>query len=227
MGGAYDIWWQQIEALKGDYRIISTTLPTVNSLEKATNGLLKILEQEGVEKVTVIGTSMGGYLAQYFLQQHPDKLDKLVLGNTFPPNHILKAENEGLRKWVPFIPEWVIMRGFRKNASEKVVPSSENSPLVEAYLHEQYSGYMRKKQFIGRMDVVLDYYEPKLSSTHTSIPTLIIDSDNDPLIKPELQQELKELYPGATVFTFEGTGHFTYLNRPIQYVNVLKGFLLK
>jgi len=133
MGGAYDIWWQQIEALKGEYRIISTTLPSVNSLERAISGLLKILEQEGIEKVSVIGSSMGGYMAQYFLQQHPDKLDKLVLGNTFPPNHILKEENEGLRKWVPFIPEWVIMRGFLKNASERVVPTSENSPLVEAY----------------------------------------------------------------------------------------------
>jgi len=84
---------------------------------------------------------------------------------------------------------------------------------------------MRKKQFIGRKDVVLDYYKPKFSSTHTSIPTMIIDSDNDPLIKPELQQSLKDLYPHATVFTFKGTGHFTYLNRPEEYVEVLKGFL--
>ena len=48
------------------------------------------------------------------------------------------------------------MKTFRNNVSEKVVPTSENSNLVEAYLHEQYSGIMSKKQFIGRFDIVLD-----------------------------------------------------------------------
>jgi len=32
MAGAYDIWWQQIEALRNRYRIISITYPTTYSI---------------------------------------------------------------------------------------------------------------------------------------------------------------------------------------------------
>ncbi|HFA47723.1 MAG TPA: alpha/beta hydrolase [Bacteroidetes bacterium] len=227
MGGAYDIWWQQIEALKNDFHIISTTLPEVHSLDEAIDGLVAILDEEGVKKTSIVGSSMGGYMAQYFLKKHPKRLDKLVLGNTFPPNDIYKKENGGIRKALPFIPEWLIMKIFRGSLSEKVTPYSENSPLVEAYLLEQYYGGMGKGQFIGRLDVVLDYFETGYSEAKKSIPKLIIESDNDPLVDPVLQNKLKELYPEAEVFAFHGKGHFPYLNEAVKYNEVLTGFLLK
>lgn len=225
MGGAYDIWWQQIDTLQSNYQIISITMPKVHTLEGATEGVLAILNENNINKVTVIGTSMGGYITQYFLQKYPEKLNAVVLGNTFPPNHIYQERNGALRRKVPFIPAWMVMSAFRKNVSQVVVPASENSQLVEAYLHEQYSGLMTKGQFIGRMDVVLDYYEPELEAAHRAIPKLIIESDNDPLILPELQKSLKELYPEAQVYTFSGKGHFPYLNDPQQYTEVLRAFL--
>lgn len=227
MGGAYDIWFQQIEPLRYDFRIVSITLPKVHSLEGAVDGIKAILDHEGINKTSIIGTSMGGYIAQYFLQVDPDRVDRLVLGNTFPPNHLFAENNAGLRRWIPFIPEWYIMREFRQNASERVVPASENSALVEAYLHEQYSGLMSKGQFIGRMDVVLDYFEPNYNIAHIGVPKLIIESDNDPLIPPQLQDGLKALYPEAVVFAFQGKGHFPYLNQPEGYTQTLRRFLHK
>jgi len=46
MTGAYDIWWQQINDLKGQYRIISVTYPPVQSLAALEKGVLAILSQE-------------------------------------------------------------------------------------------------------------------------------------------------------------------------------------
>ena len=227
MGGAYDIWWQQIDSLKNDFNIISTTLPEVGSLEEAIEGLIAILDAEGVEQVSIIGTSMGGYMAQYFLLKHPERLDKLVLGNTFPPNQIFLNENGGIRKALPFIPEWLVMRLFKGNVKARVVPSSENSPLVEAYLLEQYSGYMSKAQFAGRLDIVLDYFEPDYSPIHKTIPKIIIESDNDPLIKPVLQSGVRELYPEAEVYAFKSKGHFPYLNAADEYTEILRSFLME
>ncbi|PHN08229.1 alpha/beta fold hydrolase [Flavilitoribacter nigricans] len=227
MGGAYDIWWQQIENLKYDFQIISITLPEVHSVEEAVAGILAILDAEGIDKSSMVGTSMGGYIAQYFLLTHPDRLNRLVLGNTFPPNHYIAEKNAGMRRTVPFLPEWYLMRKFKENVSQVVVPASGNSALVEAYLHEQYSGYMSKQQFIGRMDVVMDYFEPKYNIVHVDVPKLIIESDNDPLITPELRSELQFLYPEAAVFSFAGQGHFPYLNQPDGYTQTLRRFLYR
>lgn len=226
MGGAYDIWWQQINALENDFNIISLTLPAVNSLEQTFEGINAILAVEQVGKLSIIGSSMGGYIAQNFLKESPERLNKLVLGNTFPPNESFTEKNGGIRKVLPFLPEWLIMRIFRNSLSVKVTPFSENSPLVEAYLLEQYYGAMSKKQFIGRLDVVLDKLElGDRSQLSIQVPKLIIEANNDPLIPLQLREELKELYAEATVYTFDNKGHFEYLNAAEEYTTVLRDFL--
>lgn len=175
MGGAYDIWFQQITSLKNDFRILSITVPEVHSLEAATKGILNILDNQRIDKVTFIGTSMGGYIGQYFLKTNPNRLEKLVLGNTFPPNDFYRQQNGKMRKIVPFLPEWLIMKNFRDNASEKVFPASDNSELLKAYLLEQYSGLMSKQQFIGRFDMVLEHFEINENSQVMAVPKLITD----------------------------------------------------
>ena len=228
-GGAYDIWWQQIESLKDKYNIISITLPPVNTLRAAAEGLVEVLDYEKIAQTHVVGTSMGGYIAQDLMYHYPSRISKAVLGNTFPPNDIYKKENKNLRIIMPLIPEWVIMYLFRENVSEKIIPASENSKLVESYLHEQYYGYMSKKQIIGRFDIVLEYFELKQNpETETKmIPKLIIESDNDPLINEVLREKIKILYPEAEVFVFHEKGHFPYLNQAQKYAQVLDLFFRK
>lgn len=221
MGGSYDIWFQQVEALKDSFHIISITLPEVNSLEEASKGILKILKEENIEKLSIIGTSMGGYIAQYFWTKHPDYLEKIVLGNTFPPNDVYEKQNGKIRKVLPFVPEWLIMSEFRKNASKNVVSASENSKLVEAYLLEQYSGIMTKKQFLGRLDIVLEPFE---IGKNGEIPVLIIESDNDPLVNENLRRQLKETYRHSQIYTFSKKGHFPYLNNAKDYNSLLLQF---
>lgn len=225
MGGAGDIWWQQIESLQADYRVISLTLPAVHSLEEAAEGINRILEAEQVNTLSMVGTSMGGYIAQYYLSQYPGRVERVVFGNTFPPNEIYRRENGGLRKIVPWLPEWLVMSQFRSNISKTVSPASGYSRLVEAYLLEQYSGLMSKEQFIGRFDIVLDSFAINGAPDRRAVPKLIIESDNDPLVPPELRARLKQAYPEARVHTFSGTGHFTYLNEPEAYTEVLRLFL--
>jgi pimeloyl-ACP methyl ester carboxylesterase len=226
MGGAADIWWQQIGALQSDFRIISITMPTVHSLEEAAAGINHILEAEKVDRLSIVGTSMGGYIAQYFLSQFPERIEKAVFGNTFPPNEIYREQNGGLRKLVPWLPEWLVMSQFRSNISKTVSPASGYSKLVEAYLLEQYSGLMSKQQFIGRFDIVLDSFAINRAPDRRAVPKLIIESDNDPLVYPELRSRLKQAYPEAQVFTFSGKGHFPYLNEPGDYTETLSRFLI-
>ena len=71
MTGAYDIWWQQMEALQDEYRVISVTYPAVDSLEEMEQAVMAILEAEGVEHFYVVGSSLGGYFAQYLVARHP------------------------------------------------------------------------------------------------------------------------------------------------------------
>ena len=223
MGGAYDIWFQQLDALQSDFRVISVTYPTVNSLDNLAGGILDILDREQIDKVNVIGSSLGGYLTQFLLARYPERLNKVIIGNSFPPNKLYKQKNGGKGKVLPYLPEWLILKFFKANVAQNVVPASENSPLVKAYLLEQASGLMSKQQFIGRFRCVIQEFVPAAADKIKS-KILIIESDNDPLVPEVLRDSLKLAYPNAKVHTFHNTGHFTYLNQPEAYTKVMADF---
>ncbi len=122
--------------MKDKYRIISPTYPAVNSVNKIVSAIFQILEKEKITKVYVVGNSLGGFAAQYFTATYPEKVEKVILGNTFSPNDILKKENARKIKVASYLPEWLLMRMFRENLSKVVIPASGDSELTKAYLLE-------------------------------------------------------------------------------------------
>jgi maspardin len=224
MGGGYDIWWQQIEALRDQYRMIVPTYPPVHRLAKLKKGIMAILDQEQVEQFNMVGSSLGGYLAQYLVAKQPGRIKKAVFANTFPPNEIFIEKSRWLRKLLLLLlPQWAVMRNFRKTAIEKIYPAAGNSELVRAYMLEQSYGMMSKAQFVARFHCVIDSFEPP-DLQSSGIPILIIEADNDPLVEKPLREMLKTTYPSAAIKTLSGAGHFPYLNRADEYTKVLEDF---
>ncbi len=225
MGGSGDIWFQQVAALSERYRCIAPTYPAVADLEHLRSGVLKILEQEGLQAIHFVGSSMGGYLAQYLLARDPGRILKVVLGNTFPPNEIIPRRAGLGAKYLPWIPEWALMLGLRRNAEQVLFNTSGGSELVRAYLIEQTCGFMRKSDFIARCACLTQGFTAPLPDAGRSGDVLIVESDNDPLIGADLRAMLRSAYPGAEVKTFDHGGHFPYLSRPAEYNRVLEDFL--
>lgn len=221
MTGAYDIWWQQIDALEEQYRIISVTYPPVQSLEELEAGVLAILEREGVQDFNVVGTSLGGYFAQYLMAKHPERIRRAVLSNTFPPNDLIAEKNRTLGTILPYLPEWLVLSVFRGNFQRTIYPTSGNDELTLAFLNEIGYGRMSKAQLVGRYYCVIE----KFVTPTPTIPVMIIESDNDPLVELTLREQLKATYPDATVYAFSGAGHFPYLNHAQEYIQLLVDFL--
>jgi pimeloyl-ACP methyl ester carboxylesterase len=222
MTGAYDIWWQQMEALRDKYRVISVTYPAVNSLEELEQGVMGIFEAEGVENFYVVGSSLGGYFAQYLVSRHPDTILGAVFANTFPPNEVIAEKNKTIGALLPYLPEWLVMNVLSGSIEESVYPASDYSELVRAFGLEQTYGRMSKAQVLGRYRCVVEPFEaPDMSGLGK--PVMIIEADNDPLVEKALREQLKETYPTAEVVTLRN-GHFPYLSMPDQYTSYLESF---
>jgi pimeloyl-ACP methyl ester carboxylesterase len=224
MGGGFDIWFQQINHFKASYRIISMTYPPVSSLGKLSEGVMAILDREKRGRVYMVGSSLGGYLVQYLVKNHADRIEKAVFANTFPPNRLLAKKVGKVKYIVPLLPEWMVMRNLRQTTQAAIFPASGHSELVRAYMLEQSYGMMKKAQFVGRLMCVLDYFEPP-DLDALSIPCLIIEADNDPLVETGLRKMLKTTYPSTPVQTLSQKGHFPYLNAPQDYNRILKQFI--
>lgn len=221
MTGSYDIWWQQIEALQADYRVIAMTYPAANSLASLEEGVLAILDREGVTQFNVVGTSLGGYFAQYLLSRHPDRIEKAVFANTFPPNDLIKQKNGTIGGLIPYLPEWLVMNVLRGSFGASIYPASGEDELTLAFLNEISYGRMRKGQVAGRYRCVVEKFEPPVKTT---VPILIVEASNDPLVELALREQLKATYPNAQVVTVEN-GHFPYLATPDFYTRQVKDFL--
>lgn len=221
MTGAYDIWWQQLDAFRRRFRVVSVTYPPVGSLRQLETGVLAVLEKERVGPAILVGTSLGGYLAQYLASRHVGRWGRLVLGNTFPPNDRIAAQNRLLGSVLPYLPEWLVLAQFRRNFQRVIFPSSDRDPLTLGFLNEMGYGRMRKAHLVARYRCVIEKFEVRPAR----VPVLILESDNDPLVEPALRDQLKTTYPGAATYTFRGAGHFPYLNRPEEYNGVLSRFL--
>ncbi len=222
MAGAYDFWWPAIEALQDRFRLLAMTCPPVVGLEGCARGILALMDAAGMDRAAVVGTSMGGYLAQYLVGTRPERFRAAVLGNTFPPNELLPRKNRWLLPLLPLLPEGLIMAQMRRHTERMIYPAAGHSELVRAMLFEQYCGRMRKAHVIARARTVL---EPFALQTDPALPVCIVESDNDPLVPPVLRKQLKEAWPQAEVHTLHAAGHFGYLNRPDEYIGILADFL--
>lgn len=223
MTGAYDIWWQQMTALSKHYRVISVTYPAVDNLAGMSRGVLAVLDALKIDKAFLVGSSLGGYFVQYLMANYPARFEKAVLGNTFAPNDVLRARNEKIIKLLPFLPEWLVMRKFRTNFKEVIYPTSRHSELVLSYMLEQVAGRMNKAQVTARAKAVIEPFKPAGIQENT-IPVMIVESDNDPLVEKTLREQLLSTYPWAQKDTFQDAGHFPYLNEPDKYTRLLESF---
>lgn len=222
MTGAYDIWWQQMEALQDEYRVISVTYPEVDSLEELEQGVMAIFEAEGIEHFYLVGSSLGGYFAQYLVARHPHTVLGAVFANTFPPNEIIAENNKTIGLLLPYLPEWLVMNVLSGSIETGVFPASGYSELVRAFGLEQTNGRMSRAQVLGRYRCVVEPFEaPDIAALGISV--MIIEADNDPLVEKSLRAQLKETYPTAETVTLNN-GHFPYLSMPEEYTSNLKTF---
>ena len=224
MGGSGDIWFQQIERLKYRFRCIAVTYPPAPNLILLRSGILGILEQENISRVSLVGSSMGGYLAQFLMINDSALIQKAIWANTFSPNQFIAQQARRGAKYLPWLPEWAIMAGMRHHTERLLYSASGNSELVKAYLYEQTCGYLRKHDIIARCACLCQAFVPP-DPEALEIPVLIIETDNDPIVDEKSRAMLKETYPSAAVKTFHQAGHFPYLNRPEEYTRALEEFL--
>ena len=68
-----EMWLHLITSLQNKYRILALdNPPKALSLAEMNAALVRLLDVEGVKRITLLGYSAGGGLVQGFVQAHPD-----------------------------------------------------------------------------------------------------------------------------------------------------------
>jgi len=221
LAGAGDIWFQQLEAFAPHCRVLAPSYPPLDTLAGLAAGVWAVLDAAEAARAVLVGSSLGGLLAQYLVASRPEQVERAVFGNTFPPGHPQILRGRRLAALARFLSERLVLAMMWRNAREKLVPAAGGDPLLAAYLYEQYHGGMRKADVLARSRAVFETFE----TATPPFPHAIFEAANDPLIAPPVRRGLRELYPRARVHTFGNVGHFPYLSHAEEYNRALAEFL--
>jgi len=231
----FDMWIHQVVEFERDYRIIAPTCPVFADarMKKYSDALYKILISENINKVSVMGYSEGGLIAQCFLRDHSTIISKAILAHTFYPSGEISyyRHNFTLFRILPSFLTELIFKLFAKPDKEELHHNSTE------WL-EWYKGYFKelkarltKKKIITHIDLMIDFvrnynfHTDDLSAWKGNM--LITVAEDDIMMK--YFNGMKKLYPDAEYHIFEkGLGaHSIALISPDIFNRRIREFLEK
>ena len=204
--GTGKLFYRQIPSLERDFIVTATRLRD----EAATmDDLVADLHAEvervaaGGGRVSLLGESFGGALTLSYAVAHPERVERLVILNSFA--HF----GSQARLWLGYhllrATPWGMMRIVRQlNARRMHSPQTERDEIRR--FHELMRTSTREG-YLSRMRMLRDYDIRDLLPS-IAAPVLYLAADGDTLI-PSVEQArlMSALTPSATLRILEGHGH--------------------
>lgn len=229
IGGDADDWAFSLEALASSHRVIALDLlgfgrsdkPYLDySIDVFVEGLERFLRSLGIARTSLVGHSLGGWIAASFALRSPEAVDNLVLMDS--------AGVWGEMQELPIdlhVSTLAHMREIFKHLfydktliSEALVEFAYTNHLergdgatIHNVLESLHSGRERLDESIGGLRV----------------PTLIIWGENDEIIPVEIGRRIQELVRGSSLEVIPQCGHLPELEKPSEFVRCVLQFLAR
>ena len=217
--GRGDIFWQQIEALKDRARVLSVTYPDSGGVAEWAGDLVRFIDDRGIGKATVLGSSLGGYLAQYMAAKHPDRVERLIAANTLCSTAPAK-QNPPYSSDLDAAPIEELRAGFGKGLGAWKESHPDQKEMVELLLAE-VGGRIPEAELRNRLKGIKN--APELAPVGLPAERIVtIEGADDPLIPPFMRDEVREKLKPSVAYRFESGGHFPYAVRPALYTAILE-----
>lgn len=178
---------------------------------------VQVLDEAGVERAHVAGTSLGGMVAQELALGRRERVDRLVLACTHP----------GGPKAFPMPQRTVELMEARATMREYVENALEPDPrpeLVDRILEHRKRTAQPFEPWAAQAAAAaaFDAYD-RLGSL--AAPTLVQHGDGDLVVDPRNAELLAAAIPDARTSVYAGAGHLFMWQEPARFVRELKEFL--
>jgi len=193
-----------------------------------TGDLLELMDRLGVERMTVIGHSMGGHNAMTFSAWHPERVSALVIIDSrpaIPPERLQFMHARGRRMPRAHPSEDAAVQAFRLLPRETVADPAFLAHLARAGLTRRNGGWgWRFDPATHGNRAPVDAW-PLLRGI--TAPTLIVRGGLSPVLTPEMAERLRASIPRSTLVTIPGAYHHLTLDRPAEFTATLAEFLAR
>ena len=228
-------WFKQVPALSEQFRTISFDLRSVGRLDTG-NGAYSVanlaahaaalLEHLEIERAHVVGTSLGGFVAQELALSRPDLVDRLVListsygGSESEPMSL--ATLGRMLGWGAMDRQDAVRRGLE-------VAVSDDYPALHPQEFDQMIGWRvadspplseYTKQLVAGAR-----FDASRSVEEIEAPTLILHGSEDRVVPTSNAVSLAERLPDAKLRVLEEAGHLVFVERAEETNEEILDFL--
>jgi pimeloyl-ACP methyl ester carboxylesterase len=175
----------------------------------------ELLDLLGLDRVHVVGYSLGGWLAADFAAFYPKRLKSLTL--MVPAG--LRILGKPIPNPVAMMPDAYFDLIFNdKTNMHQVLPDFES---LDEIVHQYGEGAtLARLAWDVQYDLAL---EQRLR--RVSCPALVVKAEDDRLIPGEMADRYAELLPDSRVVTIPGTGHALAAEQPEQVATAIADFI--
>jgi pimeloyl-ACP methyl ester carboxylesterase len=187
---------------------------------------VQVLDEAGVERAHVVGTSLGGMIAQELALAYPERVDHLVLACTTPGGpkaHPMPQVTVALMAEAATLEPAVALRRFVENALAPATVAAQPE-LVDRIMAHRLATAQAPAAWAAQAaaGATFDAYD-RLESL--AAPTLVQHGGEDVVVDPRNGDLLVELVPGARIERFPGAGHLFFWEEPERFVASVSTFL--
>jgi predicted alpha/beta-fold hydrolase len=199
---------------------LSSTLYHSGLSQDVEKLVAEMIASDGLQHVALAGFSMGGNQVLRAVGRWGGKTPpELIAAATVSPACDLALSSDRIHRPSNFLYEWWFLVSLRKSFRRKAVlwPGRYDSTLLKGVHSVRDFDDRITARYMGFTSAA-DYYD-KASSSHVleqiAIPTLVIQSDDDPfvVISPESQRKLAG-NPNITFLQTRHGGHCAFIGEP-------------
>lgn len=187
--------------------------------------ILEYCQAHNLEKINIIGHSMGGKVAMLLATTHPELVDKLIVADIGPklyPQHhqdILAGLNA-----VDF------SKKPTRNEIEEImfshIPDFGTRQFLMKSLHWKEPGQLAFRFNLAVFNKKMEEIGiPLLPNTIFEKPTLFIRGGNSNYILDTDFENIKQHFPNSTVKTIPNAGHWLHAENPTLFYQIASSFL--
>ena len=229
------VWDDFVPLIYKNVRVVTLDIPghgisevkgEIHTMDFLADTLAAALDRLGIEKATIVGHSMGGYVALAFAERHPERTEALVLLHSTP-----YADTEEKRKNRQR--EISIIRSGKKEMLAHTAAEAgfavENRNRFRTEIEDlQQTVYLTEDA--GIVALLNGMIERKAQSEMLHAlgkPILFILGRKDGYIVPEVAEKMVAEHPEAEVVWLENSGHMGFIEEAKACAKALLDFVGK
>ncbi|MBO5893217.1 MAG: alpha/beta hydrolase [Alistipes sp.] len=227
------VWDDFVPLLTPKVRVITVDIPghgisvvqgEVHTMEYIADVLCDMLDVLSISKVTMVGHSMGGYVALAFCAKYAERLDGLVLLSSSPfPDTELKRENRQR--------EIALVKSGKKDVLARVAPEAgfaeQNRKRLKDYIADlvECVHVTEDEGIVALLGGMMQRVDQNEMLRSCGVNQLFILGKHDGYIPVEAAQEFITLNPQAKVVWLENSGHMGFIEEPEACATALLEFV--